>query len=162
MELYQDDVSVGERLETGQKIREIRNAKGYPAWIVARLCDLNEETLRRYEAGERWPGFDTAMKLAAVLGVALDDFLPDGFFERHTPPQRLLEQLGELLKFPVGTLAEDQRGTSNRRSKRAASGSSNRKASKATQRPRKARTGRTAAAAAPAHNTRPVPWSEAA
>lgn len=122
MELYQDDVSISERLETGRRIRELRKAKGYPDWIVARLCDISDETLRRYEAGERWMGFDTAMRLAAILGVRTDDFLPDGFFERHTPPQRLLEQLGELLKFPVGTLAEENRG--NRSSRRSSSASS--------------------------------------
>ena len=60
----------------GEKIRALRNAKGYSQKYLGELADgINEVTIRKYEAGYRNPKPDQLEKIARALGTSLSYFI---------------------------------------------------------------------------------------
>lgn len=57
-------------------IRTLRQLKGWSASELAKLIDVAAEgTIRHWEKGRRIPDSDTAMKLAKIFGVSVDEVL---------------------------------------------------------------------------------------
>lgn len=54
---------------SGERLRKIREARGYSQKYVAKQAGIHEVLYRRYEYGERSPSEDTLQKIASVLGV---------------------------------------------------------------------------------------------
>lgn len=110
-----------DRREFGARLREARRARGYPPHLVAEFAQIQQETLRRFEAGERSPKLETAMRLAAVLGMPLEDLLPTDYRDRLRPPAAVLEWFSRRAGVPAGVPAEEDAGnagTSRRSSTR--------------------------------------------
>lgn len=53
----------------GQKLRELREAKGLSRAALAETCGVPFGTIHGYEAGRRSPALATTLKLARALGV---------------------------------------------------------------------------------------------
>ena len=56
----------------GEKIRTLRNARGYSQKLLGELADgINEVTIRKYEAGDRYPKPEQLEKIAMLLVLLL-------------------------------------------------------------------------------------------
>lgn len=57
------------------RLRAAREARGLSQSRLARLADVATSTVNRIERGERIPRVDVLARLAAELGVSVDDLL---------------------------------------------------------------------------------------
>ena len=61
----------------GKRIRSIRRMRGMSRKEVASLVGICPATLVLWESGKRCPSLLSAVTLADVLGITLDDFFSD-------------------------------------------------------------------------------------
>ena len=54
------------------RLREIRRAKGVSQLRLAMDLNTSQNTISRYETGEREPGINELIKLADYFGVSVD------------------------------------------------------------------------------------------
>lgn len=66
-----------------RKIQELREAHGISAGELSRRLDVDEETIRRWEAGDEDVGEGVLPRLAASLGVSQDALRHLGDEEHH-------------------------------------------------------------------------------
>lgn len=59
----------------GDKLRDLRRAKGLKQWEVARLCGVSPDTYRRWEWGTQEPRVTHLVTLAAVFDVELEELI---------------------------------------------------------------------------------------
>ena len=57
------------------RLRELREKKGYTQWKVAMDLHLNQNSISRYEKGEREAGYELLIKFADYYGVSIDYIL---------------------------------------------------------------------------------------
>ena len=57
------------------RLKEIRKAKGISQLKLAIDLNMNQNTISRYETGEREPGIDDLIKIADYFHVSLDYLL---------------------------------------------------------------------------------------
>lgn len=55
-----------------RRLKEIRKAKGISQLKLAMDLNTNQNTISRYETGEREPGITELIKLADYFGVSVD------------------------------------------------------------------------------------------
>lgn len=67
----------GTRVFSGYKLRCAREDRGLGRGRLRKAigCAVTVETLRNYETGKTAPDMNTAAKIAAALGVGLDDLM---------------------------------------------------------------------------------------
>ena len=93
-------------MTTGERIKELRKARGMNAEKLAELCCVSPSTIYRYEKGEIENfGYDKLQPIAAALGVTPAELLGiektanpavDGLTEREQRFLTLLRQLDDL------------------------------------------------------------------
>lgn len=77
----------------GEKIRTLRNARGYSQKLLGELADgINEVTIRKYEAGDRNPKPEQLEKIARALGTSVAYFM-ESTIETGADVMALLMQL---------------------------------------------------------------------
>lgn len=77
----------------GEKIRTLRNARGYSQKLLGELADgINEVTIRKYEAGDRNPKPEQLEKIARALGTSVTYFMESNI-ETGADVMALLMQL---------------------------------------------------------------------
>lgn len=86
----------------GQRVMALRNRNKMTRAQLARLLDMNQNTLRHYEMDEREAGADTAIKIAKVFNCTVD-YLIGNEPEPITPLQ------WELVRATDGMSDEDIR-----------------------------------------------------
>lgn len=57
------------------RLKEIRKAKGISQLKLAMDLNMNQNTISRYETGEREPGIDDLVKIADYFHVSIDYLL---------------------------------------------------------------------------------------
>lgn len=57
----------------GSRIKELRERRGWKRAQLAKACELAPSTIHRIETDKERPTVDTALKIAAALGVPLHD-----------------------------------------------------------------------------------------
>ncbi len=89
----------------GQKLKELRKAKGYTQDYVASALGVVRQTYANYEAGIRKPGYDTLFKLSGILGISMDDLSQltvevdrDVYYDAPGPSQST-EDVREFLEY---------------------------------------------------------------
>jgi len=55
------------------RLKELRQARELTQEKLARLVDVGLDAIRKWERGDRTPGFDMAVRLADALNVSLDE-----------------------------------------------------------------------------------------
>lgn len=71
-----------ENMTTGERIRHIRNERGFSQKQLSEMCRLSEPAIRNYELGNRKPSAQILDKIAAALAVtAAELVLPELFDE---------------------------------------------------------------------------------
>ena len=91
----------------GEKIRTLRNARGYSQKLLGELADgINEVTIRKYEAGDRNPKPEQLEKIARALGTSVAYFMESNI-ETGADVMALLMQLDRKvgLKFDYKVVA---------------------------------------------------------
>ena len=61
--------------EFGQKLREVRTAKGYTQQALAEKLYVTRQTVSRWESGNRYPDLETLKKISVELEVSVDELL---------------------------------------------------------------------------------------
>ncbi len=54
------------------RLKELRNAKGISQLKLAMDLNMNQNTISRYETGEREPGIDELIRIADYFNVSVD------------------------------------------------------------------------------------------
>ncbi len=62
-------------MTVGEKIRAYRTLRGISQKTLGELADINEVTIRKYEAGDRNPKPDQLLKIANSLGISINLFM---------------------------------------------------------------------------------------
>lgn len=81
----------------GERIKNARKGK-YSQADLADLIDVHENTIRRWELGERTPDADVIPKLAKALGVSISYLM--GEDESELPPE---SEILSIKKIPAPT-----------------------------------------------------------
>lgn len=71
--------------EFGQKLREVRIAKGYTQQTLAEKLYVTRQTVSRWESGNRYPDLETLKKISVELEVSVDELLS---IEPHPDEQK--------------------------------------------------------------------------
>lgn len=71
--------------EFGQKLREVRIAKGYTQQTLAEKLYVTRQTVSRWESGNRYPDPETLKKISVELEVSVDELLS---MEPHPDEQK--------------------------------------------------------------------------
>ncbi len=71
--------------EFGQKLREVRTAKGYTQQTLAEKLYVTRQTVSRWESGNRYPDLETLKKISVELEVSVDELLS---IEPHPDEQK--------------------------------------------------------------------------
>ena len=61
--------------EFGQKLREVRTAKGYTQQALAEKLYVTRQTVSRWESGNRYPDLETLKKISAEREESVDELL---------------------------------------------------------------------------------------
>lgn len=61
--------------ELGQRVRELREAKGMSQWKLAVAADTTPNTISALEIGNRTPNVTRMHAIATALGVSLDELV---------------------------------------------------------------------------------------
>lgn len=59
------------------KVRYLRQQKGYTQYELAELTNISQPALQAYEAGKAKPMKNNAIQLAKVLGVSYEELVND-------------------------------------------------------------------------------------
>lgn len=100
----------------GERLRELREARGISQQDLARMADLSAGlVVGRWENGERTPQIDLLARVAEVLGEPIEHFVEISPDERFLGDLRILRGLTQpalaaRLGINTATLAELERG----------------------------------------------------
>lgn len=86
----------------GERIREVRIAKGMTQKQVATACGMADSAIRKYESGQITPKYATLQRIAAALSVPVDSLIDD--------PNRFdVEDLKDAIIYggPIGRVVEN-------------------------------------------------------
>lgn len=61
--------------EFGERLRNLRKAKGYTQQDMARLLNISRSTYTYYETGKSQPGFQNLKKICEILEVDYNNIL---------------------------------------------------------------------------------------
>ena len=64
-------------MDFGEKIKELREAKGMTQQNLADLLFVTRQTVSRWEGGSRYPDLVTAKNLADILDTTVDALMAD-------------------------------------------------------------------------------------
>ena len=74
-------------MKFGEAIKEKREKLGLTQQELAEKLFVSRQTVCRWENGSRCPDLVMAKKIALVLGIALDDLIPNEAVQDYTPPK---------------------------------------------------------------------------
>lgn len=72
-------------MNLGERLIELRTAKGLTTNKLANLAGVSQSHLREIELGKRNPTVETLSYFCEVLGVSLSDFFTEGSSEEISP-----------------------------------------------------------------------------
>lgn len=97
----------------GQRVRECRTQRGLTRKLLARQAEVSERYLAQLEAGEGNSSIVLLRRVAAAVGLSLEELIADGEasaerrlvrrFLEHLPPERVEEVVLRLTREFVGT-----------------------------------------------------------
>ena len=61
---------MSEKTEFAQRLRKLRG--GIPQSVLSELCGLDRNSIRRYEEGQIYPGWESIKKIADYFNVSID------------------------------------------------------------------------------------------
>ena len=91
-------------LEFGQRLQELRKRRGFTRSQLGDKCGVAQSTIVNYEKGTRIPFADTAIKMANVFGLTVEELLG---IENANIEMKKAEALDSLRNF-YGKKGEDQ------------------------------------------------------
>ena len=76
--------------DLGNKIKQIRIARGYTQDDIADMMDVKRTTISNWEKNVRMPSADKLIQYSKIVGVTLD------YFSENTPERTLFQTLTQL------------------------------------------------------------------
>ncbi len=70
-------------LNIGEKIKELRKAKGLTQKQLGEHCNMSDALIRTYEKGVRVPKIETLDKIASGLGIPLMELLDNTPYRKY-------------------------------------------------------------------------------
>jgi transcriptional regulator with XRE-family HTH domain len=100
------DLSAGQEMKVGERIREVRKSKRIRQKVLARMVGISPGALTNFEKGRRRISLDWLQKIAEALDTPVSYFLPDEKDRSRTTPgdpreRRLLAAWRQLGKGDV-------------------------------------------------------------
>lgn len=87
----------------GNRLRQLRKAKGLTQAELAKLLSIGESTISFYESGKRQPDYETLIRIADLFNVSVDYLL--GRTDDTTDIYKLKNiypyPLGKIVKIPI-------------------------------------------------------------
>lgn len=83
----------------GEKIRKIREEKHYSQAKMAEKLDISQQAYSKYENGLTSMSFETALQLAEILDISLDELGLD-YRDNATTKERIAEKYPQLQPLP--------------------------------------------------------------
>lgn len=77
-------------VEFGEKLKQIREAKGMTQQTLADQLYVTRQAVSRWECGARYPDLLTAKKIAAILEVSIDELLSGEELKRDVEKEQIL------------------------------------------------------------------------
>lgn len=77
-------------MDIGNKVREIRKARGLTQQDVADKMGLKKNTISQWESGARSMSLEQTIQFAKVVGVTLD------YFSDHSPERTMFQLMAQL------------------------------------------------------------------
>jgi len=93
-------------MHIGDKIREKREALGLTQQQLAEKLFVSRQTVCRWESGARCPDLVMAKKISVVLGISLDEMLPEENLAGYTPPAESQPDLSCVKVMLLGVMLE--------------------------------------------------------
>ena len=93
-------------MHIGDKIREKREALGLTQQQLAEKLFVSRQTVCRWESGARCPDLVMAKKISVVLGISLDEMLPEENLTGYTPPAESQPDLSCVKVMLLGVMLE--------------------------------------------------------
>ena len=96
---------------TGEKIRELRLARGYNQEQLAELASLNRVTIAKYESGKVEPGAQALLRIADALEVTVDELLGRDIPQKQSAdePYRIETEEVRILAPYADKMSKDKR-----------------------------------------------------
>jgi len=95
-------------IDTGERIRELRKARGLNQEQLAELASLNRVTVAKYESGRIEPGAQALSRIADALEVSTDALLGrSGEIPEAVPRPRTME--AKIISGGIDRLPKEQR-----------------------------------------------------
>jgi transcriptional regulator with XRE-family HTH domain len=93
----------------GERLREVRTAKGLSQKKLAADAETHQQSIARWETGERIPGFDDILVLCGALGVKCTTFEGCEFTKPTAKRSRGRPPKAEPAPGPEAKLAKGKR-----------------------------------------------------
>ena len=102
----QQNVTPQQKIEFGQRLKELREQADLTQNDLARRLGVEKQHISRWECGKNLPGIDSLIRLSAVLGLSVSDIL-SGLLSSKTTfvavdeirlPQDFVQDLDVLVK----------------------------------------------------------------
>ena len=86
-------------VETGEKIRALRESKGISQEQLAALLDTTKNSISKYENGQMEMKISMLYKLSDIFGVTQNDLTPKHILEKtYDDRTRIIENIVQLLR----------------------------------------------------------------
>lgn len=82
---------------TGDVIKAKREELGMTQQEMADRLFVSRQTVSRWESGSRCPDLMTAKKIAVLLGIPVDDLIPESDLSDYVPPKEAPSGLNRML-----------------------------------------------------------------
>lgn len=76
--------------DLGNKMKQIRIARGYTQDDIAEMMDVKRTTISNWEKNVRMPSADRLIQFSKIVGVTLD------YFSDNTPERTLFQTMAQL------------------------------------------------------------------
>ena len=82
----------------GEALKKERLKSGMSVKDFARMLEISERALAKYESGKIIPTFNTAVPIAIKLGIPIDEYDPQSTQpQRKTEDEKLIEEIAQMI-----------------------------------------------------------------
>ena len=93
-------------MHIGDKIREKRDALGLTQQQLAEKLFVSRQTVCRWESGARCPDLVMAKKISVVLGISMDEMVPEENLTAYATPGESVPDLSCVKVMLLGVMLE--------------------------------------------------------
>lgn len=78
----------------GDNIKKYRVAAGLTQHEIAKILEVTDMTISRYETGQREPNIDTLIELSHLFNINIESLLGIHLSDDHPPIEEMIDEIG--------------------------------------------------------------------